>query len=290
MAIKTKGRPKQLKGARSLSAFEHVEKELVKQKKQSRARKQKKDTLDDEKHVKQKKRVRIESPPPLKDIVSFKGSPFQIHASIPREYIRYAENVKSDGWCGYRTVAALVFGNQDKYMDVKRAMLQQVEKNECFYRRYWCVHDVVYEGLIKRLRMVDCAFLPVEHWFDAAQELQIAADTFQRPFAFYAEEEELNNANRPKLYLPFFYNGKRKINYSPSIVRYVGNVHFAAVHMRRSISTITWPPVDERFESVIKQRGYDSNSIIKNSWSHLKIADPYLPSPTHGTTITIDDD
>lgn len=237
-------------------------------------------------------RVRFQSPPPIEKIVSFKGRPFTIHDDIPKEYITSAENVKSDGWCGYRAVAALLYGDQERYMDVKAAMLRQVQNNVDFYRRYWCVHKVVYEDMMKRLQMLEKrSSVTSEYWFDAAIDLQIVADAFQRPFAFYSDDSKVNLANRPTLYIPFFYDkdksSSRRVNHSPLIVHFLGRNHFAAIHIRRSISTITWPPINERFALITKERGYDSHKVVKSYWSHLKIADPYPPSPYNGAHITI---
>ncbi|KAG0166402.1 hypothetical protein DFQ28_001408, partial [Apophysomyces sp. BC1034] len=52
---------------------------------------------------------------------------FKVNSAIPPGCYNGTIDVKSDGWCGFRTIALLVKGDEEAFSTVKIEMLQALE-------------------------------------------------------------------------------------------------------------------------------------------------------------------
>ncbi|KAH7839791.1 hypothetical protein Vadar_008935 [Vaccinium darrowii] len=52
-----------------------------------------------------------------------------------RQYIHIIKDVKSDGNCGYRAIAALMSGMKEEWMDVRNKLIQELNSNWALYDR-----------------------------------------------------------------------------------------------------------------------------------------------------------
>ena len=197
--------------------------------------------------------------------------PFDVHPLIPKEHITRVVDIRDDGWCGYRAIASHVTGHQNDAVSIKQKMLQQLLDNIDFYEQnLWGGHKCITEEVLNRLRYQQnfgssCAS---NFWMDAITELPIAADAFGIPFAVYSTS---NNSAPPTLYLPHF-SPQSKIRRSPGIIQHVNGNHFVALHVRRSISSITWPSVSHLYLNTCIKAGISDPRYTH--WRHLSIAAP----------------
>lgn len=62
---------------------------------------------------------------------------FFVHPSMPRECFAGTVRIKSDGYCGFRTIAYCIKGDQDAFMEVKKEMHRCFRKNKALYAKYF---------------------------------------------------------------------------------------------------------------------------------------------------------
>ncbi|KAG2220214.1 hypothetical protein INT45_002806 [Circinella minor] len=130
-----------------------------------------------------------------------------IHPDIPAENTIEEIKIVDDGWCGFRTLAYIVYKDQEKYLDVKEKMYSYVKDNRDICIDYICnEYSVLYDGLglLQRMsygvapqlrtRSACCK----KYWFDLALDIQVAANTFSLPLASYSD-----SIHESELYPPY---------------------------------------------------------------------------------------
>lgn len=210
----------------------------------------------------------------------------QIHPDIPSDCYTCLLNVKGDGFCGFRSLALQLFGNEDRFWDVKIAMRDTLIKNKTFYKEHMSNYflygetlDVVSYGLEKEVGskiirseiFVRGVTAPREYYFSSPDCAQLAADTFLRPIAVFLSESVKED---PATFFPLItYKNEEYIlkeKPQPLIIQHVNGNHWITLSMRRA-RKMTWP-----LPSPVRERVYDSlgvkNTYIKSShWNRYLI-------------------
>lgn len=132
-------------------------------------------------------RLKQEHPPRLQ---------FFVHPDIPRQSIAGTVDVKSDGWCGFRTTAHAIYGDENKFWKVKEDMLACYNRNLVKYKQHvTCMYildeirDTVSYGLdsIGDKNENSYSTCPMEYWCFTPGCTQLAADTHRVPVAVYPD-------------------------------------------------------------------------------------------------------
>lgn len=122
-------------------------------------------------------------------------SPSQVHGHY---------NPSPDGNCGYRALAYAFFQDEEKYLDVKNAMLQFLDAHEHFYKQFFREESPETNPLsgsfhdIRSKLTNDACATDESNWFQFPEMVQLAADTFRRPIASY------NPFEHNFTFVPFF--------------------------------------------------------------------------------------
>ncbi|KAI8136605.1 hypothetical protein BJV82DRAFT_675956 [Fennellomyces sp. T-0311] len=219
--ITTKGRPKGIKGTRLPSAFENAEHE-EKQKEKARKEAAKKDEdQQGDNALKFSKKSKVPTEDDHDDLWPQKKSyrkkaltsvPSWVHEQVPRHAICAVITVHSDGWCGWRALAAQYEKckfDENRFIEVKERMLSTARANAAIYLKYVCMaSEREYQYLLEtleygvalktaHLRTKSC---PLKYWFDANTMAQIAADALETPIAVFITGTA--SEHTPTLYLP----------------------------------------------------------------------------------------
>lgn len=198
-----------------------------------------------------------------------------MHQDIPRNAVQSIINVKDDGWCGWRALAAQVYGNEDEYLKIKQAMLLAAQSNADVYKKHITYGDKEYEYMITRLSYgltpETEAFVGdwcgEAYWFDANTMAQVAADALGYPVAVYHTVTQAGRTPElPKLYLPLD-PPVRGTLHKPLILHLVGK-HYYSLIIKPTIR-IEWRPVPHWHRESWIERKVPQN--YKASWRHLHI-------------------
>lgn len=180
-------------------------------------------------------------------------------------------NVKADGWCGWRALAAQLYKNEHDFMVVKERMLVTARANSHIYKKYILYHsDQEYVrlmtsleyGLTDETSMERNNFCPMQYWFDGSTMARVAADAFCRPVAIF---ETCNKpCNPPRFILPFSppIEGAKP---APLILHLVGN-HFYSLVMKPSIR-VEWPAVPQYHQQAWHEMEVPAH--YKTTWRYL---------------------
>lgn len=219
--IRSKGRPR---GAgnrkqdraknttqRNSSQFEYVEMKMEKERSKKRKAKtdletrEKRARIDQEPVVSDDENEDAEADNKSEDECDFLQPEDKYGHLLPKTYYEISSdidfasydniaNIKRDGFCGFRAIAYEIFGDQDKFMEVKFAMRDRLAEVKEAYRTSFPLFDVdVLERIvnfgieaeknsmaISITKPYSCGSL---FWFLAPECAQLAACTFNRPVA-----------------------------------------------------------------------------------------------------------
>ncbi|CAG8580980.1 4346_t:CDS:2, partial [Cetraspora pellucida] len=109
---------------------------------------------------------------------------FQLSSRIPIDDINEVYDPKSDGNCGFRSLAVAIRGNEENWILVKLAMSGQLTKRMEIYKN-WLGYDTDLLNQILRCRASPCS---PSLWFLSPDCAQLAADTFSVPIAIFNEQ------------------------------------------------------------------------------------------------------
>jgi hypothetical protein len=162
-------------------------------------------------------------------------------------------NIKRDGFCGFRAIAIEIFGNQDRFMEVKFAMRDRLAKVKEAYRASFPLFNVdVLEKIVnfgievekgsKGISIAKPYSCGSSFWFLAPECAQLTACTFNRPVAIYYTGTAIT-------YLPVLPADKTKPVVAPLLLHIVKTFalnefnHWITMKLKRSIK-IKWPVID----------------------------------------------
>lgn len=150
---------------------------------------------------------------------------------IPKAAVESVYNPRGDGNCGFRALAHAIYGNEDLYEDVKSRMLAHFrQKKHIHYRGD---DAVAIESVLARNS---------GKWFMAPECVQIAANTFQRPIAFYG--------SITYLYVPSHITPAEASAIHPIIMQ-LRNSHFILVYIRQD-AQFQWPEISPTHPGFMK--------------------------------------
>lgn len=193
--------------------------------------------------------------------------------------------IKGDGWCGFRSIAHAVYGDQDEYMLVKTKMYERLQAIEGVYREHF--GQLMDKEYIDKLMPIcqyalqDSAaaarYCPLEYWFTAPGCIQLAADTYNRPVALYPSTAERSPTdpnsyiNPPLLFLPF--DGPSSTSnrpLPPIIMQHNNNNHWITLELKQ-VRLMKWPIIERGIQLAYESSGKNPRSLRKHMWRHLDI-------------------
>ncbi|KAG2207240.1 hypothetical protein INT45_004629, partial [Circinella minor] len=182
-SVKHKGRPKKSLGSRLPTGLEYAEdkaKEEQKKKKENDKQEQENEKKDDQKKKKKPLSPRSQ-PSDLYPNKRPKQKQLNLHPDIPPENTLERIEIVDDGWCGFPSLAYIIYKDQEKYIQVKEKMYEYVLQNADLCCTYICLgYDTIYNDLLKRMaygvepKLPEGTFCRRQYWLDAAQDLQVA--------------------------------------------------------------------------------------------------------------------
>ncbi|KAG2192281.1 hypothetical protein INT47_006914, partial [Mucor saturninus] len=240
--------------------------------------------------VEQKAEERL--PLPKKTKISATDGDFKVlvetyvDEDLPRNSFYEIVNVGEDGHCGFRALSYQVFGDEERYMEVKRLMrdvlLVNYEQYEiCF--DYFIKLDLCMKCTCSGLERVIGSERLVEHeegedkWLLAPECAQLAADTFQRPVAIYPSSLYKGHG---QTFLPVFQNENVRPSPGPSplpiVLQNVHGNHWITFNMKRSIK-VAWPWISTLHHNAMERLGHQDDKV-KSFWNKHLTFKKYFPS------------
>lgn len=179
----------------------------------------------------------------------------KLHSSIDRDNVKELFDPVGDGHCGYRSIAYLHYGNQERYKDVKRDMLVALEANRNAYEEYFDFNIPLIEKNI-RSGLDEGSNSPII-WFKTPECSQVVADTYNIPVCVYSDSSNKSNFIECMTFLPLAMPVKAKKVRTYSIQNY-SNVHWLAIkfgHLQMQFPTIQHMhfKVDPSYPSLFKK-------------------------------------
>lgn len=244
-----------------------------------------------------KKNTKIEPPSeqnPTDNQSTVSAPTIVIHPDIPENAYSNVVNIKGDGFCGFRCLAHQLYGDENRFWEVKKAMRDHLLTNFVTYSSIF--HKKNY--LIDELKRIVCYRIsseignpevcemkervaPIDYWFMVPECAQLAACTFGRPIASYDLRHE------PQTYLPILPPakidpppGERPL---PLLLYFVSGCHFITLQLKRSIK-IVWPIVNTNHAFFMESLG--KNDMIKSFWNrHLTFKKTKITSKSDTSTL-----
>ena len=142
------------------------------------------------------------------------------------------EYIRGDGHCGFRSIAHVVYKNQERWHDVRTDLLQELQVHQPLYESMGL--DIT--GLAKRIA---CAALTanVNHWYSSHECSIVAATCYKRPIAIITSERFKN-----AIYIPIL------TPFTPESARSTVFLYYAYSHYQAAIpknwDAIEYPRVD----------------------------------------------
>ncbi|RUP50115.1 hypothetical protein BC936DRAFT_140277 [Jimgerdemannia flammicorona] len=130
---------------------------------------------------------------------------------VQQHHIQQIKNVKSDGNCGFRSLAVAIYTDEMKWGEIRKKMLAEVTRNSTLYSE-WLGYDI--QALQKQLQYIKSP-CPLDGWFLTPDCAQVAADLFKATIVMY-------NAGEHWSYLPL----QNIITYpTPIVLHFVDGDH-----------------------------------------------------------------
>ncbi|ORY94266.1 hypothetical protein BCR43DRAFT_517272 [Syncephalastrum racemosum] len=208
-----------------------------------------------------------------------------IHPDISADMISQVVAIESDGWCGFRSIAHAVYGDQNNYMLVKRRMQERLLTMESIYRQHFgklmdkehidMLVSICQYGLDdSAAASTNC---PLQYWFIAPGCVQLVADTYGRPVALYPSSAERspvdpnNYVTPPLLFLPFDSpSAASKRPLPPIILQHNNGNHWITMDLKQS-RLMKWPIIERGIQLAYESSGRNPRSLRKHIWRHLDI-------------------
>ena len=161
---------------------------------------------------------------------------------IPHSEVDRVHNPIGDGNCGFRALAAELFDSEDKYIDIKEAMLNHYLSNiDGIYKNY-DQHQI--KGIL---------YPHSNEWFCVPECAQIASDTFKAPVAIFGLQ---SNTFFPLQHTPL--DAER----TNLITLHLDAAHIILVKIKHG-AHIQWP------ELYIENRGRKKEVLTADPWYPL---------------------
>ncbi|KAI8362740.1 hypothetical protein EDC96DRAFT_595135 [Choanephora cucurbitarum] len=187
-------------------------------------------------------------------------------------------DVKPDGFCGFRALAAQIFDDENEFLEVKYAMRDQLLSNyDTYLKAFGQMYDleackrIICFGIeekvgSKKTAMNANTFVENRFWFLVPECAQIAACTFGVSVAVYDSDNgnltflpvlnRFNSAN--------FKSGPKPL---PLMMHFVNKNHWITLKTKRSIK-MTWPTVNLLHSQTMANINKKDN--VKSFWNqHL---------------------
>lgn len=160
---------------------------------------------------------------------------------IPKNAVESVYNPAGDGNCGFRALAWATYGNEHLYEDIKTRMAVQFLNNK---------HTIYRKDDAPKIEAILAR--GSEKWFMAPECVQIAADTFRRPIAFYG--------STTYLYIPSCIPPAEAASTHPIILQ-LRNAHFILVCIREDVA-FQWPEISPTHPGFAKS----GSNITDDPW------------------------
>ncbi|XP_058218516.1 PKS-NRPS hybrid synthetase cheA-like [Rhododendron vialii] len=93
-----------------------------------------------------------------------------------RRYISHCVDVRPDGHCGFRALAAQLYGSEDEWAQVRHDLIQEIEQNWVLYDQLYPERNYVSQ-VLQRLRCFQPS-APEDHWMDSISLGLVIASTY----------------------------------------------------------------------------------------------------------------
>jgi hypothetical protein len=173
---------------------------------------------------------------------------------VNTNWIESEYNPKADGNCGFRALAHFIFGDQERFGDIKKQMLDQLLGNKDWYIQNGVYEEKDVSRMIKILEMRK-ENVSTEYWFYTPDCCQLAADTYITPLHFHS-------IHGAQLYLPM--TNTTYTSYKP-IPLHLAASHITLLVYRRGVR-LTHPPIYYAYENVCQKGNINSqlHHFVKN--------------------------
>ncbi|XP_058185815.1 uncharacterized protein LOC131303039 [Rhododendron vialii] len=93
-----------------------------------------------------------------------------------QRYISHCVDVRPDGHCGFRALAAQLYGSEDQWAQVRHDLIQEIEQNRALYDQLYPERNYV-SHVLRRLHCFRPS-APEDHWMDSISLGLVIASTY----------------------------------------------------------------------------------------------------------------
>ncbi|RUP44267.1 hypothetical protein BC936DRAFT_149698 [Jimgerdemannia flammicorona] len=148
-------------------------------------------------------------------------------------------NVISDGNCSFRSLAVVVYDNEEKWQQIKHEMKVELDKHDEFYRN-WLGYDI---GKINKILMwIKTSYHLPDRWFCSPECAQLAADTYKAHVVVFS-----TNAVDSLVFLPFDNKSEKTI-----VLQQVRGNHFVFIKFPSNIH-FNLPPLNPQHRPICRR-------------------------------------
>ncbi|POW11185.1 hypothetical protein PSTT_05423 [Puccinia striiformis] len=119
------------------------------------------------------------------------NSPEEIPHQIPRlprfiqPFVQTIFDVDPDGNCGFRVVAYCLYGDQERYMDVRDRMVKELTKRQEFYLKEGIIFNI--NETLDAISLKSKGWCPPRNWLVMPSMGEIIANAFNTPVFFFSQ-------------------------------------------------------------------------------------------------------
>ncbi|KAG2190998.1 hypothetical protein INT47_010400, partial [Mucor saturninus] len=150
----------------------------------------------------------------------------KLHSSIDKSNVKVVYNPVGDGYCGFRAIAFLHYGDENKFQLVKKDMMLASEKNKEYYANI-LGHNVVELKITISRGLKDATESAI--WFKSPSCAQVVADAYNLPVCVYNCPLDTSRLGNPMTFLPVSMPVRPKVKVQSYLLQNVKNTHWLAL-------------------------------------------------------------
>ncbi|KAI8326752.1 hypothetical protein EDC96DRAFT_534244 [Choanephora cucurbitarum] len=189
---------------------------------------------------------------------------FLVHESIDKLDVVETHDPKGDGFCGFRSAAHAIYGDEDKFIQVKEAMLNVLGKKFNDDMTYADFYSSSLGMIMKDVKMTIICGIDQQNnsselrgepshtkakvaqprfWFDSLDCMQILADAYGRPVCYYPPVVDVPEVaiDQPASYFPVILPAKLDKKPLPIHIQNINGCHWGSIKFSNSCQRFPAP-------------------------------------------------
>ncbi|KAG2191422.1 hypothetical protein INT47_002915 [Mucor saturninus] len=182
----------------------------------------------------------------------------KLHSSIDKSNVKAVYDPVGDSYCGFRAIAFLHYGDENKFQLVKKDMMLAFEKNKEYYAKI-LGHNVVELKITISRGLKDATESAI--WFKNPSCAQVVTDAYNLPVCVYNCPLDTSRLGNPMTFLSVSMPVRPKVKVQPYLLQNVKNKHWLA--LKFGYLQTKYPPVTHMYFNI--DDSYET--LFKTTWN-----------------------